>query len=285
MNPITANAFAKFDLTGRTAVVTGGGSGLGYFMSRGLARSGAKVLICSRREDLLADAARRLSDESDGSEVLYRTVDLAIRASLATFTDEALATLGNVDIFIGNAGLDSYEPIDALADDSIDTMFQVNVAANLALLRAFIPGMRANRWGRAVFSSSAMSLMGSPHEGASVYSAVKGALNAFTRTAATEGGHDNITVNAIVLGMFLTDMVAALASSADPENQGREFLKQFGAITALGRLGECEEIEGLIQFLCSDAGSYVTGTSLAIDGGMTIMLRPNMPADAAVPAQ
>jgi NAD(P)-dependent dehydrogenase (short-subunit alcohol dehydrogenase family) len=138
--------------------------------------------------------------------------------------------------------------------------------------------MRAKKWGRFMFSSSVSTIVTSPHEGIGMYTATKGALNAFVRTLAAEAGHDNITANSLVIGFFVTDLVRHaedLLRKTQGEQAARAFMRDFIGMTALGRAGKPEELEGLIQLLASDAGSYITGTNLVIDGGMSIMLRPN----------
>lgn len=281
------HAFRKFDLSGRTAVVTGGGSGLGYCISRALAQAGAKVLIGARREDVLARAAESLSaDPLVVEKVRYAPVDLGDRESVAAFADRALSEFGGVDIFVGNAAQDGLEPLDAITNETMDQMFQVNVSANVELVRAFLPNMRKQRWGRFIFISSASAVLSSPHEGCAMYTSMKGALGTFTRTAATETGHDGITVNSLVMGMFLTDIVKAFMADFEAAQSGGGAAAEasFASMTALGRLGETHEIEGMIQLLASDAGSYITGTNLEVDGGMTIMLRPNPPSPNVVRA-
>lgn len=272
-------AFSKFDLTGKTAVVTGGGTGLGYYMSRGLARSGAKVLITARREQVLKDAAAKLTQESNGNEVLYHVVDLASPDSVQRLGDHAIKRLGGVDIYIGNAGSLHFEKVESIAHESVWAMCQVSIAANVALVRAFIPGMRKKRWGRVIFSSSGSSIGGSAHEGCAMYSAVKGALNSFTRVAATETGHDGITFNSLLLGQFDSELVHECVAGLERQRPGagKEMYDSMAAMTAVGRGGELPEIEGTIQYLASDAASYVTGVCLPIDGGLTIMIRPNPP--------
>ena len=277
------NAFKHFDLTGRTALVTGGATGLGCHMTRALARSGAKVMICSRRENVLEAAADEFSKEGLSGEVLFHTVDLASRDSIKTLISHTLSTLGGVDIFIGNAAINCLEHLENITDESIDAMCQVNISANIEMVRAFLPHMRKQKWGRVLFSSSAVTVCASPFEGSGMYTAVKAALSAFTRTAAVETGHDGITVNSLVLGMYLTDMVRDIfvqIERAQGEGAGQAARDTFACMTALGRLGECEEIEGLVQLLASDAGRYITGANLVIDGGMSIMLRPHMPSAA-----
>lgn len=272
------SAYEKFDLKGKTAVVTGGGTGIGYHMARALAQSGAKVIIAARREDVLAESSDKLTTEAFGNKVLYQTVDLSDRNSIAEFTKEALSTLGGVDIFIGNAGYDGLEHLESIKNSTIDLMFQVNVSANIEIIRAFLPDMRDRKWGRIILSSSVMSNL-STSDGAGVYSAVKGALNSFSRTAAIETGHDGITVNTLIIGTFMTEM---LQHSADIQDQiygkgaGQSFINSLGSMIAIGRLLKGEEMEGLIQLLASNAGSAITGSTISIDGGMQVMLRPNL---------
>lgn len=270
---------AMFDLTGKTALVTGGGTGLGYHMTRALVRSGATVLIAARREQVLREAAERLNAERPSAgRVQCHAVDLCDRVSISKLARHALESLGGVDIYVGNAGQDINEHIQNVKDSSIDQIMQVNISANVELVRAFLPGMKAKRWGRVMFSSSVSTVVSSPHEGICMYTATKGALNAFTRTLAAEVGHFNITVNALVIGFFVTDLVRHaedLLRKTQGDQAARRFMEDFVGMTALGRAGRPEELEGLIQLLASDAGSYITGTNLIIDGGMSIMLRPN----------
>jgi len=273
--------FEKFSLKGRLALVTGGGTGLGYHMSRALAQAGAKVLISARRADVLEAATAKLNAEPGVSNVSWHVVDLNNRDSIKALAAHA-AGLGGVDIFIGNAGQDFNEHILDIKNSSIDQIMQVNVSANVELVRAFVPHMRAQKWGRILFSSSASTVVTSPHEGICMYTATKGALNALARTLATELGHDNITANAMVIGFFHTDLTREaeeLLRRTRGEEAAKAFLRDFVGMTALGRAGDPTELEGLIQLLASDAGSYITGANLAIDGGMTIMLRPNGTAD------
>ena len=280
-----SNAFKKFDLTDKTAVVTAGGTGMGYYMTRGLMRSGAKVLIAARRENVLQEAAEKLRSESEAGEVLYHTVDLADRASIKSFSDYAIDTLNGVDIFIGNAAQDIFEPLDSIADANIDQMLQVNLSSNMELTRNFLPHMRQNKWGRILFSSSCTSLLSAAQDGMSIYTATKSALNSFARTAAAETGHDGITVNSLALGVYRTEMMDELLERME-QTAGAEAVKaytdSYTSMTALGRLARPDEVEGMIQFIASDAGSYFTGTTTALDGGMTSMLRPNTPPEAPV---
>jgi NAD(P)-dependent dehydrogenase (short-subunit alcohol dehydrogenase family) len=275
--------FARFDLRGRTAVVTGGSVGIGYNIARALACSGADVVIAARREEQLRAAADELGSAA-GRPVRWLTMDLADPADVTAFVGRANEALGGVDIFVGNAAQIHMEPLESLSDDTMRHMLQVNVMANIALARGFVPHMREQGWGRLLFCSSATSLLGSSNEPVSMYSTVKGAINAFVRAAAAELGRSGITVNAIVLGMFHTAMVDEIVAGLDQTvgpGAGQGFIDGQAAVTAVGRLADCTEVEGVVQLLASDAGSYVTGSNLVLDGGLTIMMRPDRGQDAA----
>lgn len=273
-----ATHFEEFDLTGKTALVTGGATGIGYSMTRGLLRSGATVMMAARREDVLKQAADKLNAEGFPGKARYKSVDLADRQSVKALSDHAITTMGGVDIFIGNAAQDFLEPIDSIKDDSIDQILQVNLSSNVELVRAFVPHMKQNRWGRILFSSSASTVAASATDRMNMYVATKGALNAFTKSAAAELGHDGITVNSLVLGMFETDIIRdAIQLTAKTQSQAAAdaFLETFASMTALGRLADCQEVEGTIRLLASNAGSYITSTNFMLDGGMASMLRPH----------
>jgi len=267
------SAFKKFDLTGKTAFVTGGGTGLGYAISHSLACSGARVVIAARREDVLREAAARLTQEAGGNKVLYKTMDLADRDSVNQTAERVLSDLGAVDIFVANAASEKMQVIDRITDGAIDQLMQVNVAANIALVRAFLPGMRARKWGRVIMISSVGSRRAAGRVGMAVYSASKAALNSFARVAAADAGHDGITFNNINLGMYMTEIFKASLDQMDPKVR-ESTLRKFAENTALGRWGECSEIEGAIQLLASDAGSYITGADIPVDGGLSIMMSP-----------
>ncbi|MFA5523773.1 MAG: SDR family oxidoreductase [Tissierellales bacterium] len=272
------STFDKFSLRGKTALVTGGATGLGYHMTKALAQAGATVLIAARREKLLSEAAEQLNTDPEIHDVQWHPVDLANRKSVKALAQYANDALGGIDIFIGNAGQDINEHLLDIKEESIDQIMQVNISANVELVQAFLPHMREKNWGRILFSSSASTVVSSPHEGIGMYTATKGALNAFTRTLAAETGHQNITANSLILGFFVTDLVTQaqeLLRTTQGEKAAQMFMEDFVGMTALGRAGHPEELEGLIQLLASDAGSYITGTNLVIDGGMSIMLRPN----------
>lgn len=269
------SGFEKFDLTGKTALVTGGGTGIGYEMTKALAKSGAKVMMAARREDVLKAAAEKIMSELSIRNVLYHPVDLLDRASVKALADHALKTLGGVDIFIGNAGLESpRERIEQITYEAMDQQLRVNLTANIELTKEFLPHMRKKKWGRVIYSSSAASVMGTAEDYMSVYGAAKSAINGFTKYVAAEAGADGVTANSLVLGFFMTDMLRE-ALAAMPEIDRVASLKAANTMVCVRRPGSPEEVAGLVQLLASDAGSYITGACIPIDGGFTATLRPS----------
>lgn len=269
--------FEKFDLSGKNALVTGGATGLGFQMARALARSGANVLIAARRTDLLKESAERLMQDPYIQNISWHPVDLVDRHSIDVLAEHAQKSFGGIDIFVGNAGATYVEPLPGIDMKSVDDMFQLNLTSNIQLAQAFLPRMQAQKWGRIIFSSSIGSVMAAPTQGTVAYGATKGALNALARGIAGDMGHYNITANALALGFFMTEILVVVERQIR-EAQGAEaaskFMHQYSDSTALGRIGQPEEVEGLVQLLASDAGSYITGATLSIDGGMSIMMRP-----------
>ena len=269
--------FEKFDLTGKTALVTGGSAGLGFHMARALGRAGAHVLIAARRPEALEEAAKQLKADSYIKNVDWHPVDLADRESVSALAAYAINQFGGIDILVGNAGGTFVEQIIDLDPDKVAEGFQLNLMSNMQLAKAFLPRMRERKWGRFIFSSSIASVLVGPREGTATYVATKAALNGFCRQIAADMGHYGITANSLVLGFYLTDIVSNAVRQMR-ETQGpavaKKFVDEFVSSTALGRFGDPAEVEGLVQLLASDAGSYITGASIAIDGGMSIMMRP-----------
>jgi NAD(P)-dependent dehydrogenase (short-subunit alcohol dehydrogenase family) len=269
--------FEKFDLTAKNALVTGGSAGLGFHMAKALARAGANVLIAARREDVLADAAKKLMQDPFIKNVAWHPVDLVNRASVVALAEHAIKEFGGIDILVGNAGATYVEQLVDINPETVDDGFQLNLTANMQLAKVFLPRMREKKWGRFIFSSSIASVSVGPLQGTAMYAASKAGLNAFSRQIAADMGRYGITANSLVLGFFLTDILSGavkhMRETLGPEI-AQKFVDDYVSSTALGRFGDPAEVEGLVQLLASDAGSYITGASIAIDGGMSIMMRP-----------
>jgi NAD(P)-dependent dehydrogenase (short-subunit alcohol dehydrogenase family) len=250
------NAKQIFELKGKGAVVTGGSKGLGKAMAHGFAQAGADVMICSRHEDELKAACDEIASDTE-VKVEYRVVDMSERASVQAFAEEAQAVLGKVDILVNNAGSNAPQAIDEIEDEVWDRIVELNLSSCMAMTRALVPAMKERKWGRVIHISSVLGV--GSKEARNVYSATKAGLIGMAKASALDLGPFNITVNCIAPGPFLTDLPLSLL---DDEQQ-----QKFSDFTALGRWGKPAEMAGPALFLASEAGSYVTGAVLLVDGG------------------
>jgi NAD(P)-dependent dehydrogenase (short-subunit alcohol dehydrogenase family) len=248
-----------FDLTGRVALVTGGSKGLGKAMARGFAEAGANVVISSRHDDELKAAAAEITA---GLNVKCATIvaDMNKRPDVARLASEALKQFGRVDILVNNAGSNTPQQIDQITDEAWDRIIELNLTSCMAMSRALAPGMKERKWGRIIHISSIMGL--ASKEGRNSYSATKSALIGLARASALDLGDCNITVNCIAPGPFLTDLPGKMLSDAEKQ--------VFATRTALGRWGNPRELAGPALLLASEAGSYITGQVITVDGGCLI---------------
>ncbi len=245
-----------FDLHGKVALVTGGSKGLGKAMARGLAECGADVVLASRHEDELKAALAEVLQGTD-RRGRYFVADLSRRDQAKKLAASAVEAMGRVDILVNNAGTNKPMAIDVITDEAWDEVVELNLSSVMALTRAVVPDMKSRRWGRIIHISSVMAFVSK--EKRNVYSATKSALLGLARASALDLGAFGITVNCIAPGPFLTDLPGALLSDAEK--------KAFADRTALGRWGDPKELIGPALLLASDAGSYITGQTLVIDGG------------------
>ncbi len=246
-----------FDLSGRVALVTGGSKGLGKAMARELALAGADIVISSRHEDELKAA---LDEIVAGTQVrgTFCVADMTQRQDVETLSRSALAAMGKVDILINNAGYNIPEVLDGMGFENWDRTVELNLTSCVALTAALIPQMKERQWGRVINISSIMALGGK--EGRSSYAATKAALIGMTRVHALELGPYGITVNCLCPGPFLTDLPKSVLS--------QEQIDSFSRQTAVGRWGDPRELAGPALLMASEAGSYITGTTLTVDGGV-----------------
>ena len=245
-----------FDLSGRVALVTGGNKGLGKAMARGLAQAGADVFIASRNEAELKATLEEITSAT-GRRGGYAVCDMTKRDDVSRLARAALEQMGRVDILINNAGMNKPEAIDQVTDEAWDAVLETNLTSVMALTRALVPQMRQRKWGRIIHISSIMAVVSKEKRNA--YSATKAALVGMTHASALDLGQDGVTVNCIAPGPFLTDMPMSILSPAEKA--------EFARTTALNRWGEPDELVGPMLMLASDAGSYVTGHVLVVDGG------------------
>jgi NAD(P)-dependent dehydrogenase (short-subunit alcohol dehydrogenase family) len=245
-----------FTLSGKVALVTGGSKGLGKAMARGLAEAGADVVISSRHENELRPALEEIL-QGTGRKGRYLVADMSRREEVRRLAKTALEQMGRIDILINNAGTNVPQAIDAITDDTWDRVMEINLHSVMVLTRALVPQMKERRWGRVIHISSIMGFHSK--EKRNVYSATKSALLGFARASALDLGAYGITVNCIAPGPFLTDLPNSVLSEAEK--------KAFAERTAIGRWGDPKELVGPALLLASDAGSYITGTTIIVDGG------------------
>lgn len=248
-----------FDLTGKSAIVTGGAKGLGEAIAAGLASAGADVLVTSRDEGLAIAAAKRIAADH-GHKAAGMAIDVCNCDQVESMIDRALNEFGRIDILVNNAGINIRGPIDDLPEDDFRQVQQTNVEGVWRCCKAVVAQFKRQNAGRIINLASTLGVVGL--ENRTPYAASKGAVVQMTRALALELAGWNITVNAICPGPFLTEMNIPIKD----DEQTKKFI--VGAV-ALGRWGELHEIQGAAIYLASAAGSYTTGSLLFVDGGWT----------------
>jgi NAD(P)-dependent dehydrogenase (short-subunit alcohol dehydrogenase family) len=248
-----------FDLSGKSALVTGGSKGLGKAMARGFAEAGADVFISSRNAEELQAAAAEIG-EGLSIKVEWMVADMAVRSQVRELAVEAEKRLGKIDILVNNAGINNPQAIDEITDEIWDRNVEVDLTSVMSLTRAVVPGMKSRNWGRIIHISSVLGVGGRLKR--NVYCACKAALIGLARASALDLGPFGITVNCLCPGPFLTDMPGKLLS--DEEKQ------YFADRTALKRWAAPRELAGPALLLASDAGAYITGQGIVVDGGAAV---------------
>ncbi len=243
-------------LNGRIAIVTGASRGIGAAIAKTLARQGAAVVLNFASNAVAA--ARTAQEITDaGGKVLTFQADVALPDEAAALVKAANAEFGRVDILVNNAGITRDSLIFHMKDEDWDKVLDVSLKGAFNCTRAVARGMLKNRYGRIVNISSVVGLIG--NSGQANYCAAKAGLIGFSKAMARELGSRNITVNAVAPGFISTEMTAGL-----PENVKETMLSQI----PLKRLGRPEDVAELVAFLVSDAAGYITGQTIAVDGGM-----------------
>jgi NAD(P)-dependent dehydrogenase (short-subunit alcohol dehydrogenase family) len=246
------------DLTGRTALITGGSRGLGEAMAKALAEAGASIALVARDSERL-EKVRNAITEKGGTAGVF-TADVTREDEVAALAESVQQKFGHPQILINSAGINIRKNLVDFSLDEFRSVIDASLIATFLLCRAFVPGMKGTGYGRILNLTSIMSHVSLA--GRSAYSSAKAALLGLTRALALELAADGITVNGISPGPIGTDMNLALMSNP-------EVNAQFLASVPVGRWGKVEEIGSLACYLCSEAAGFVTGTDILIDGGWT----------------
>ena len=250
-----------FDLTGKIAVVTGSGRGLGKAIALGLGEAGASVVVCSRT----LSEAQATADEiaAAGSPSLAVQVDTANRASCEALITATVERFGRLDVMVNNAGIDIIEPAEDVTEENWDTVVNINLKGYFNCSQLAARQMLKQGTGGSIISNS--SIAGEVGiAGLSAYAAAKGGVNQLSRVQAVEWAPKGIRVNVFSPGYFENIM-----SGASDEHRKPEKRNQVLTFTPMGRRGRPEELVGPVVFLASDASSYMTGAVLLVDGGYT----------------
>ncbi len=250
-----------FDLTGKTALVTGGSRGLGLQMARALGEAGARLMLSSRKAADLEEAVAEL--QAAGIDARWVAADCAQEADIHRLADETLQRLGPVDILVNNAGASWGAPAEDHPVEAWDKVMNLNVRGYFLLSQAIAKkSMIPRRTGRIINLASIAGLGGNPPQMTTIaYNTSKGAVINFTKALAAEWGKYNINVNAICPGFFPSKMTKGIL-----ENWGVDTIK---AHAPLGRIGDDNDLKGLTLLYASDAGKHITGQWLAVDGGVS----------------
>lgn len=247
-----------FDLTGKTALITGGSRGLGLQMAEAIGDAGARLVISSRKADELEKAKAHL--EARGITVDYIAADNSKDADILQLADGALAKLGRVDILVNNAGATWGAPAEDHPVEAWDKVMNLNIRSLFILSQQIAKrSMIPNKYGRILNLASIAGLRGSA--GVIAYTTSKGAVVNFTRGLAADWGPHGITVNALAPGMFPSKMTAGMFKKLGVDHYAKN--------TPLRRVGDDEDLKGATLLFVSDAGKHITGQTLAIDGGVS----------------
>ncbi len=251
----------SFDLSGRTALLTGSSAGIGYALARGLAGAGARVILNARSADKLEKAAAQLREE--GATVFTAAFDVSDGSAVNSAVERIEAEIGPIDILVNNAGMQRRAPLDQFEEAQWHELLKTNLDSVFLVGKAVARHMIERKRGKIINICSVQSELGRP--GIAPYTASKGAVKMLTKGMAIDWGPHGIQVNGLGPGYFKTELNDALVKNA-------EFSAWLIGRTPSRRWGDVEDLVGAAVFLASDASRFVTGHILYVDGGVTASL-------------
>ncbi len=253
-------------MDGRNALITGSSRGLGRAMAMSFASSGANVVVCGRREDVLAETQKEVEAVADG-KVIAIVSDVSSADGVNALLDGAESALGHIDILVNNAGASKRAPFCEITDKEWAYDFELKVYGAIRTCRRLMPGMMERKWGRII---NVLNVGAKAPPGGGAPTAVSRATGmAITKVLSKEGAPHNVLANALLVGRIESDQWLNRWEDTDKSMTYDEFLDDMAKDLKLpiGRLGTAEEFANLACFLCSDAGSYINGVAINVDGG------------------
>ena len=242
-------------LKDKTAIITGGGTGIGLATARAFCQEGAKIILFGRRKEKLEKAVEKLGDSA-----IFVQGDMTNNNDLDKLINKTLHNFKKIDVLVNNAGLFNGSPLHEISDSQWDEIMDINIRSVFQLTRRVLPVMLSQKYGSIIHISSILGLIAVPQVAA--YNVSKGALNQFSRSIAVEYGSSGIRSNSICPGLIATDMTADLMKDAD-------LMKEWSKEYPIGRFGKPEDVANACLYLASDESSFVTGITLPVDGGFT----------------
>jgi 3-oxoacyl-[acyl-carrier protein] reductase len=247
----------------RVAVITGGSKGIGLACARRFAESGARVAIVARGAEALAAARAALA--KDGLEVRDYVCDVSQAADIAKAHEKIIGDFGGIDILVNNAGTSRTMAFETIADEVWQEDLDLKLFAAIRFSRLVWPGMKQRKWGRIINVLNTFAK--APGAGSAPTSVSRAAGMALTKVMAGEGAEHNILVNAMLVGLIVSDQWVKKHAATAADTDFDAFTKTLAKGVPLGRMGTAEEFANLACFLASEQGSYITGTAINVDGG------------------
>jgi NAD(P)-dependent dehydrogenase (short-subunit alcohol dehydrogenase family) len=258
------------DLSGRTALITGGSLGLGLATATAFHAAGARVAIVARRAEPIEAACASVMASGaapDCADIRGYVCDVTDADGVAAMVERVSAELGDVDILVNNAGQSAAKPFAEISDEEWQADIDLKLFAAIRLSRLVWGHMESQGWGRIINLLNVYAKM--PDARTAPTSVTRAAGMALTKVLAGEGAPHNILVNAMLIGFIKSDQIRRRFEAADTDQSFDEFVQAAGARLPMGRMGEAEEVANLALFLASEAGSYVTGCAINMDGGVS----------------
>ncbi|MBT3462477.1 MAG: SDR family oxidoreductase [Gammaproteobacteria bacterium] len=253
-------------MDGRVALITGGSKGLGYAMGLKFAKSGAQVALAARTEAEVRQAALSIT-QTTGQKAVGYAYDVANADDIKQLHQAVTTDFERIDILVNNAGFAKAGAFESVTDDEWQYDLDLKLMAAVRLSRLVLPSMKANRWGRII--NMLNTLAKTPAKGSAPTSVTRAAGMALTKVLAGEGAAHNVLVNALNIGRIESDQMVRAHKASGSNDSLETFIKAAGKSLPMGRLGYADECASLACLLCSDAGGYISGTAINVDGNLS----------------